>query len=59
MSTRILHTDVPEVVAVVPQVPKLKVIVAGLMAGMQSVVYILVLMIIVFYIYAALGVSLW
>jgi voltage-gated sodium channel len=46
------------VVKLFEKVPKLKVIVVGLMAGLKSVVYILVLLLIVFYIYAVLGVSL-
>jgi voltage-gated sodium channel len=46
-------------IKIINKIPKLKVICDGIAAGMNSVLYILVLMMIVFYIYAVLGVSLW
>jgi voltage-gated sodium channel len=45
-------------IKIINKVPKMKVIVEGLMAGLESVLYIMVLMLLVFYFYAVCGVSL-
>ena len=45
-------------IKIVNKIPKLKVIVSGMIAGLGDVFYILLLMGIVFYVYAVLGVSL-